>query len=207
MAARRRHGGGIDAVVRENLTADPIHVLVLMDFTPCLVDLTDPQSGAFSGPLGTDNWTGWLIRRPRSSTPWRVKVHGHQVGCSGRPVKHTRKYRDTTIDAEDNSIRPTCGTRYQRPHHSRRTPVLQAVRDTLMRAVRAMRARIARTARINDDRVCAAPWCVRSRRTSPADLRYRSLRSLSAYYASPTSTVSPRRTRRPSRSRTSALER
>ncbi len=82
-----------------------------------------------------------------------------------------------------------------------------AVRDT-GQVVLATRARIASIACIDDDRVCAVFMGVRRLlRTSPVDLRYRMLRWLSAYYASPTSTVLPRRTPRPSRSRTSDLER
>jgi hypothetical protein len=85
---------------QENITADPIHVPVLTDFTPRLVELTDPQSGAFSAPLGTDQRTGWLIRRPRSSTPWRVKVHGHQAAWSTPDFDWACQiYRGTLDDA------------------------------------------------------------------------------------------------------------
>lgn len=72
----------------ENITAEPIYVPVLMDFTPPLIDLRDRESGAFSASLGPNNGfgqhAGWLIRRPRSKEPWKVKVkaNGHQVAWS-----------------------------------------------------------------------------------------------------------------------------
>lgn len=69
---------------RDTVTAEPIEVPVLMDLTPRLVDRTDPHSDAFTAPLGTDQRAGFLIRRPRSNTPWAVKTHGFQIAWSTR---------------------------------------------------------------------------------------------------------------------------
>lgn len=64
----------------EEITTEPITAPVLTDFTPRVVDITDPRSGAFSAELG--DRAGWLIRRPRSSQVWAAKTHGHQIAWS-----------------------------------------------------------------------------------------------------------------------------
>lgn len=69
---------------RENVTADPVLVPMLSDFTPSLVDRVDRESGDFSALLGADERTGWLVRRRRSSEPWPVKAHGNQIVWSTR---------------------------------------------------------------------------------------------------------------------------
>lgn len=83
---------------RENITAEPIRVPVLTDFTPPLVDLTDPQSGAFSAPLGKDERGGWLIRRARSDDPWSVKTVGHQIAWSTQHFDWACQVHHGTLD-------------------------------------------------------------------------------------------------------------
>ncbi|WP_072690760.1 hypothetical protein [Rhodococcus marinonascens] len=85
---------------RENITAEPIHVPVLTDFTPRFVDSIDRQSGAFSAPLGPDQPAGWLIRRPRSTEPWAVKTYGYQIAWStGRFDWACQIHGNGTLDA------------------------------------------------------------------------------------------------------------
>ncbi|MFZ2176227.1 MAG: hypothetical protein WAW17_19755 [Rhodococcus sp. (in: high G+C Gram-positive bacteria)] len=88
---------------RENITAEPIRVPVLMDFTPPLVDLTDRESGAFSAPLGPNlcggHSAGWLIRRLRSKEPWKVKTHGYQVAWSTEDFDWACHISRGTLDA------------------------------------------------------------------------------------------------------------
>lgn len=75
---------GVEAMrwFHENVTATPIRVPVLHDFTPRMVQLTDRETGAFSALLGEKKPTGWLFRRPRSSQPWAVATYGYEIAWS-----------------------------------------------------------------------------------------------------------------------------
>ncbi|RVW03621.1 hypothetical protein [Rhodococcus spongiicola] len=85
---------------RENVTAEPIHVPVMTDFTPRFIDSIDRQSGAFSATLGPDRSTGWLIRRPRSTEPWTVKTYGRQIAWSTESFDWAcQVHGDGTLDA------------------------------------------------------------------------------------------------------------
>ncbi|OYD69910.1 hypothetical protein [Rhodococcus sp. OK302] len=88
---------------RENVTADPIEVPVLVDLSPRMVDVHNADTGEFTVYLGDMTHQGlpaWITRRVRSEKPWKVGLPQFQIFWSTSKFDWTAVVSTGRIDED-----------------------------------------------------------------------------------------------------------